>query len=137
MTKPQKLIVLLFAISLFATACDDRRVIVKIDHKYEGCFGYGMDKLRVYHQENEFFAEINYGGKTNQKVRLDRSQLDSLEGFIQELKALKAESGCTTVERYDVITSNGRISKIDGGCSWYGFDRLLDALVGENRYKSE
>jgi len=68
--------------------------------------------------------------KPPQKTTLNISQLDSLYKFLSEFKTLKENYHCTTVKYYTVVHENKVIKKYDGGCSWFGYDRLQTAIFG-------
>ena len=114
-------------------SCENTAHIATIDHKFYGCFAMGHNKLKVYKEANFVVARWERDGEEPLKVRLNRSQMDSLNNFILELKNLEEENSCTSVDYYHVINGNETIRKTDGGCSWDGFGRLITTLFWKKK----
>lgn len=106
-------------------SCNDPDRIAVIDHQHSGCFGDGQEKLTVFKRDSEVIAILESAGKQKLEAKLSASKLDTLNLFLSQLRHLKEETGCTTVEIYSVTTGNEVIIKEDGGCNWHGFNLLV------------
>jgi hypothetical protein len=74
------------------------------------------------------FAALKINGHAHGVVKLKAEQIKAFERFISQLKSLKEETGCTTVDTYNVHYTNQTINKIDGSCDWNGYDSLRSSL---------
>jgi hypothetical protein len=116
---------LLVLLMIIFVSCNDPNRIAVIDHQLSGCFGSGHEKLTVFKKDNEVIAILESAGKQKLETKLNTSKLDTLNLFLSQLRHLKEETGCTTVETYSVTTGNEVIIKEDGGCNWHGFNLLV------------
>jgi hypothetical protein len=109
-------------------SCSDANSIATIDYNISGCFASGKGLLSIYKQNNDTVAEIQMPGEFYQKVKIDRSQLDSFAIFVKDLKAHSEDDRCTTVENFKVQFASQSFNRINGDCSWNRFEEIKRCL---------
>ena len=121
-----------FIVMVFITYGSDNNVIVRIDHRYSGCFGSETNQLVVLNENRKVKAYFKRKGDGISKdTVLSKCHVDSLNNFISSLKSLQWDGICTTTEYYVIKTKKETIRKEDGGCSWRGFHGLVRYFFGE------
>ncbi|TAL50713.1 MAG: hypothetical protein EPN92_01370 [Chitinophagaceae bacterium] len=121
------LAILLFSATIFSCNYkNNSRQIARIDYRLSGCFADYKSKLIIYEKEGNTFAKLLTDKNSNMfsQVRLNPQKVEKLNLFIKELKNLKGDIGCTTVEYYTVYINDEKIIKVDGGCDWRGYSKL-------------
>ncbi|MFT3911421.1 MAG: hypothetical protein QM737_18505 [Ferruginibacter sp.] len=125
----RNLLLIIFVIS-FLSCKNKNESVATIYHDYSGCFASGADTITLIKENENLFATIRSADMQFRRVKLNHQQIDTFNLFISELKKLKIESGCTTVETYRVYYQNELIKIRDGGCDWRGFSMLQNCLFG-------
>ena len=123
---------MILALSIIIQSCNNSDPLAIVDYRIEGCFASGKSKIILYKVENSTMAKIVSDREKSQEVKLNSLQLDDFNLFIKELKDLKEDERCTTVGYYKVSIDNKTINKIDGSCSWNGFQKLKKSLFNIN-----
>ncbi len=113
---------------LVISAYCQQKEIARIDYKLRGCFGSELNEILIYRDKNIVKAKFKKDGKSIVESTLTNYQLDTLYSFIKELKALKYDGVCTTVQYFTVRTKGETFKKVDESCSWEGYENLKRAL---------
>lgn len=130
----------LLAVIIFLVGCNNRpnrselgtgKVISSINHRYEGCFVSRASRLEILQSDGLFQAVLKEEGENLLVAAMDSSKWKAFNNFIEELKSKDLEGACTSVEYYEVRTSGKSFEKVDGGCSWNGFDNIRATLFFE------
>jgi hypothetical protein len=114
-------------------------VIARLEYISTGCFHHTRGLMQLIQTEQGVVASLTYqnsGLKSEQnsfETRLTEQQLRTFQTFVNELKALKEETGCTSTTSYFLTTKEGVIRKKDGSCSWNGFYHMTEALFPGQR----
>ncbi len=106
--------------------------IAKLEYEFSGCFGSSKSTFTIYQKDSITVAKIVTDNKPPLESVLDQQKIERFNQFIKELKALKEEGGCTTVEYYKMQLKNEFIKKTDGGCDWEGFYHLQKELFNNH-----
>jgi hypothetical protein len=103
---------------------------IEVAFSSSGCFHQDRETLIITKQEKFLVAE--WSDKTTTKsVILTQSNIEAFKRFENEIRELQDNYGCTTVDMYTIISKRWTIKRVDGGCDWYGFYFLKDALFGK------
>jgi hypothetical protein len=134
----KQITIVLFFFGLSLVGCRDKgarlpgdKKVATVWYNMQGCFGGERLILKMVANGEESFALLSEEGKEERRVKLNTIQQQAFKDFIAELKALKEETGCTTISRYYVQYNHETIAKVDGSCDWNGFDKLKNALFGD------
>jgi hypothetical protein len=106
----------------------NEKQIAKLNHEFESCFGSNQSTLTIYQEDSIVIAKLVSDNKPPIESILDKQKIDRFNQFIKELRNLKEEGGCTTVEYYSMYFKNEFIKKTDGSCDWDGFINLQKDL---------
>jgi len=106
----------------------DKAEVAKLDHSFTGCFGFEKNSIVLYEKAGSTFGKLEKNGRLVRKIKLSQEQISSFNSFVDQLRKLKEEDGCTSVEDYILYTKNETIKRTDGGCSWDGFNILQQAI---------
>jgi hypothetical protein len=97
------------------------------------CCG-GKDSMSfVIYKENGIFSayyksEGTQGSKELTLNPMSDVQIEACKKFIKKLRGLKQDSGCTTYYFYTLLQDGKTLERFDGGCKWYGIERLFQEL---------
>lgn len=100
---------------------------IKIVFSSHGCFHFAYETLIIRKRDNSFIAEWT-NGSDSESQKLEQTMIDAFQKFENEIRALKDNDGCTTIDTYIVTSKNWTIMRQDGGCAWNGFYFLKRAI---------
>ena len=122
----------LFLISTTSISCtsnlDRNQKIAVIQYESNGDFGSEKSKTIISQKDTSWIAELIVGNKTIETVKLNAYQIDDFNLFISELRNLKQNGLCTTVDYYIVELKKEIIKKEDHSCAWLGYRILQQSL---------
>lgn len=101
--------------------------VAEVDFNSLGCFHNSTYRLVLTKNGKITTATLENNNQIQIRI-LNDEQLRAFRKFIRQLKKLKEEEGCTTVDTYLVKYNTETIKKIDGGCEWRGFNKLREAI---------
>jgi hypothetical protein len=76
-----------------------------------GCFGHASYKFSLLHGKSSIIARLDSGDRMVMETPISKSQLDSFDVFIKDLRKLKESGGCTNYQIYTVHYNNRIIKK--------------------------
>jgi len=128
-------VILLIILGISLIRCNQKSyakadIVATIDYNSSGCFGGETSSLIIVNSNGKMSAVLK-SNKRSYTVVLDNNKIQSYNQFIKELKTQDFGIGCTTEAFYSVKTENEKIEKMDGGCSWNGFNTLRHSLFYE------
>ncbi len=103
------------------------KIIADIQYTSSGCFHNESEKVSLYKKDNSFFVRYLNGTKVR-IFEINQIQRNAILLFINELKHLKEEGGCTTVNAYNIYYQGESFEKIDGSCDWNKYDSVKQVL---------
>lgn|SRR5665213_3085918 len=103
---------------------------LKIIFSSSGCFRQDTETLIITRRDNLFVAKLTDGTK-GKSITLNQSSIDAFKRFENEIREIKNNYRCTTVDTYTIISKSWTLKKVDGGCAWSGFYFLKKAFFGE------
>lgn len=101
--------------------------IAEVDFNSMGCFHNSTYRLVLTKNGKITTAALENNNQIQIRI-LNDEQLRAFRKFIRQLKNLKEEDGCTTVDTYLVKYNTETIKRVDGGCGWKGFRNLKEIL---------
>lgn len=129
-TSSVKFVLLVLIVAGFQACHSDpglKLTIAEVDFNSMGCFHNSTYRLVLTKKGKTTTATLENNNQIQIRI-LNDEQLRAFRKFIRQLKKLKEEEGCTTVDTYLVKYNTQTIKKIDGGCDWHGFSKLREAI---------
>lgn len=120
--------IMVIMLHLAIAGCDMPHQIARVSHRHQGCFGSSSTELTLYELKGSVIAELGDFGEKKQIVKLSKEQLQYFYQFVSELKNLKEEGGCTSIESYRLVMNGDIYTLQDGSCHWNGFRKLYTKL---------
>ena len=126
MSSRAAIFILLLAICF---SCGNRsKRVFRIVFDSSGCFTYEQSEFIVYKEGLTFIAHLETKGQKDRDTIVGEGYGPIISQFVKELKALKNDGGCTTVDIYTVYVDGKIIKKTDGSCNWNGFRKITGAF---------
>ena len=96
------------------------------------CGGQDSMNISIYNDNGIFSAYYKGDGSTGVKEltieKMSDSQIEAFQKFTKTLKKIRQKSGCTSHYFYTLLQDGKKFEKFDGGCEWYGIERLIEEL---------
>lgn len=93
-----------------------------------GCFHQDTTRLKLFKSDTALNVQLYKSNEIIGSATLSNRQLKSFERFISQLKRIKNNGMCTTVDYYKVLYKSKSFESVDGSCDWNGFDKLIAQL---------
>jgi len=131
----KSLLLLLLSCCCVVVSCKQGKTpIATIAYDYSGCFASGKSRIAVYKTDTSTIAQLETEGILEVKAKLNAAQLDTLQLFVNILRAFGNGGFCTTVSHYTVTYNGETITRTDNSCEWNGFDNLKECLFRNGFY---
>src|SRR5678816_3040310 len=65
-----------------------------------GCFGHSSYKLSLLHKNKSIIARLDSGSRIIMETPLSKSQMDTFDVFVNELKKIREDGGCSNYQIY-------------------------------------
>lgn len=104
----------------------------KIVYNSSGCFHAHQDSMEIARKDKGFYINC-----TDNWVKLEKDQIESIKDFELKLFNGRMYGGCTTSDTYQLKYKNIHgLLNIDDSCSWHGFSFLKKKIIGETCLES-
>jgi hypothetical protein len=125
------LLIVLLNFSLTAIS-QDKKPYAELQVQRFSCGGTDSISLTIYKVNGIYSVNFTSDGCNGPKelkiAAMNKDQIETCNKFFKDLKRFKQQDGCTTSYLYTLFQDDKKIVRFDGGCEWYGIEKLFKKL---------